>query len=70
MSIVNITDRERDLTISLKKITAERDALKVDAKRYQWLRNPDNFDASEVIEQYDGENLDSAIDAAMNGEQA
>ena len=58
-------------------LLAERDALAKDAERYRWLRNPDQDVAlvldkmvsSGVYEYRAGDELDAAIDAAMQGDQ-
>lgn len=57
------------------RLIAERDALKADAVRYQWLRDksvpPHNFYLSVPVEfadeKYSRKQVDQAIDAAMQG---
>ena len=46
----------------LRRLGAERDALKEDAERYRWLRT--NYDPAIWDLQGEQENLDAAIDAA------
>lgn len=75
-------------TLEMRDLRAERDALKKDAERYRWLRNPDQ-DVALVIDKVTGgvpadefgcggyrtyeyragEELDTAIDTALQGEQ-
>lgn len=38
-----------------------------DAARYRWLRPLSNEQAADYLDQYSGEDLDAAIDAAMKG---
>lgn len=63
----DVAERERD------QLRAEAEALRKDAERYRWLRNPDQDAAlvldkmvsSGVYEYRAGDELDAAIDAAM-----
>ena len=70
-TVVACAVKEKDAEI--ERLTAERDALKADAARYRWLRDPDKCYWLEVRRQPDGEpifrgdgaGLDAAIDAQI-----
>lgn len=50
-------------------MSAELEALRKDAERYRWLRDPNNMRARELFRYYgdvDATELDAAIDAAMS----
>lgn len=51
----------------IRELEADRDAVRADAERYRWLRDPDNADACRVLSEHhmqDPAELDAAIDAA------
>lgn len=52
-----------------EEAAAELEALRKDAERYRWLRDPNNMRARELFRYYgdvDATELDAAIDAAMS----
>ena len=51
------------LLARIAALEAERDALKQDAGRYRWLRDPNN-DTEGTLPELSGVALDAAIDAA------
>ena len=52
----------------ITRLRAEAEALRKDAERYRWLRDPNNGKALSVMQAYgleDAKELDDAIDAAI-----
>jgi hypothetical protein len=47
-----------------QRLTAERDALRVDAERYRWLRGIDSYATWNSCGHYAADALDAKIDAA------
>jgi predicted transglutaminase-like cysteine proteinase len=74
----HLIDAEQQAMDEVRSLTVERDALKVDAERYQWLREIENEGDHSIGEATDfcdggwervtwryGAELDASIDAAM-----
>lgn len=57
---------------TITDLLAENDALRVDADRYRWLRDVNDWPSTEVwnkiVNRTDSKEWDEAIDAAMRGE--